>query len=96
MFEPFNILDDNHNMEHAGSKLLAELYSSQRISPLVHIFGHIHQGHGVQKLNDTLFVNAASIMSGSKKSLHAPIVFQLIIQTNKDTHHRTTKLIQLT
>lgn len=32
-----------------------------RVEPKVHIFGHIHEGAGVQRLGKTLLINAASV-----------------------------------
>ncbi len=29
------------------------------LKPKVHIFGHIHEGHGIHRNKDTMFVNAS-------------------------------------
>lgn len=54
---PAGILDFTVDGKHAGStSLLAEI--SQRIKPELHIFGHIHEGHGICRITETIFVNA--------------------------------------
>jgi predicted phosphodiesterase len=42
---------------HAGCKDLLGVV--QRVKPKAHVFGHIHEGSGITKRDDTLFVNAA-------------------------------------
>jgi Icc-related predicted phosphoesterase len=54
---PFAVLDlapgSNH---HAGDPELLE--AVQRIQPMLHVFGHVHGGHGTEEIDDTLYVNA--------------------------------------
>ena len=54
--------------------LLAEV--QQRIQPLYHVFGHIHEGHGVTYDGRTRFVNASSC-DLQYRPVHPPIVFNL-------------------
>jgi Icc-related predicted phosphoesterase len=46
-----------------------------RVKPKLHIFGHIHEGYGVEKYGDTTFVNAA-IMSDKYIPSNKPIVIE--------------------
>lgn len=55
---PYGILDRASAVdEPQGCDQLRPAIS--RIKPRVHIFGHVHQGYGMRRLNGTLFVNAA-------------------------------------
>ena len=31
----------------------------EKIKPKIHIFGHIHEGYGIYKNNDTVFINSS-------------------------------------
>lgn len=42
----------------------------------LHVFGHLHDGYGKQKINKTIFVNA-SICTEEYKPTNAPIVVEL-------------------
>lgn len=57
---PYGILDEvihDGVSEHVGSKSLLDV--SLWIQPKVHIFGHIHEGYGQFKTENTLFINAS-------------------------------------
>ena len=64
-------------------KLLYEI--EQRVKPLVHVFGHIHEDYGFSKSDivDTLFINAG-ICNHERpmKPLNKPIVFDLPLLVN--------------
>ena len=47
------------------------------IKPLVNVFGHIHEGYGVEYGKDTLFVNAA-ICTAGYEPINKPIVIDLV------------------
>lgn len=54
---PYDILDMSYFGSNAG---LPELRDAvDKLSPVVHVFGHIHESAGVVKRKGTLFVNAA-------------------------------------
>jgi 3',5'-cyclic AMP phosphodiesterase CpdA len=53
---PEGILDDVEP-RHFGCELLRERV--RRIGPSLHIFGHIHEGAGITKIADTVYVNAS-------------------------------------
>jgi len=54
---PFDILDISYFGNNAGVVELREVMD--RVKPILHVFGHIHESAGVMKHKGTLFVNAA-------------------------------------
>lgn len=48
----------------------------ERLSLKIHLFGHIHESHGQQRMDDCLFVNA-STYNGSLKPLNPAVVVDL-------------------
>jgi Icc-related predicted phosphoesterase len=76
---PHGILDSvPHHLtgiaEHLGCE---ELFSAlKRITPRLHIFGHIHESHGVTEEPRITFVNA-SICDPDYRPVNAPIVLEL-------------------
>ena len=65
--------------EHLGCvDLLAAI--ADRVKPLFHVFGHVHEGYGATTNGTTIFVNAA-IDPHQYKSSHPPLVFDLPIRT---------------
>jgi len=52
------------------------LKAVDRTKPKVHVFGHIHEGYGVDNDHNTVFINASSL-NGSYKPTNHPIVFDL-------------------
>ena len=60
--------------EHLGSRALRVFVN--QVKPKVHIFGHIHNAYGTQRVGDTLFVNAA-ILNDNYNVAHTPIVLEL-------------------
>jgi Icc-related predicted phosphoesterase len=63
------------NIYHGGCPDLCEQVQN-RIKPLVHVFGHIHEGHGTGMQNNTLYINAA-ILDEDYRAVNHPIVFDL-------------------
>ena len=63
---------------HGGRAGCVDLLDAvtQRIKPLFHIAGHIHEGYGVTTNGTTTFINA-STCTGSYKPTHPPILFDL-------------------
>ncbi len=55
---PFQILDRTVYDESVGCEELTKQVL-ERIKPMYHIFGHIHESNGVCKIGDTNFINAA-------------------------------------
>lgn len=71
---PYGILDLSKDNRHVGSESLAE--KVREIQPKVHVFGHIHESHGVFQSNNTTFINA-SICNNRYLPIFSPIVFDL-------------------
>lgn len=69
---PFGVLDRTRRGRHIGCKDLSE--AVQRIMPKAHIFGHVHESHGLIKINDTVFVNAAQRFKGGMMSGHYRVI----------------------
>ena len=60
--------------EHLGSKTLVKRIDSLKI-PYV-ICGHIRGGYGVEKTNDTTYINC-SVLNEDYKLVNEPVVFDL-------------------
>lgn len=66
---PYGILDgafrDDGKVEHVGSRSLYNHFYSERITPQLHVFGHVHEGYGhIPKMLDMpamQFVNASHV-----------------------------------
>ena len=59
---PHGILDSvvhGATVTHVGCEELT--LAVQRIKPKVHVFGHVHEGYGMQEINGTIFVNASHV-----------------------------------
>jgi Icc-related predicted phosphoesterase len=57
---PFGMLDKSHpSTAHLGCEELAK--TVEQIKPRLHVFGHIHGGHGSSRGNETRFVNASVV-----------------------------------
>jgi len=54
---PYDILDMSYFGSNAGVMELREV--TEKVKPILHVFGHIHESAGVMKHKGTLFVNAA-------------------------------------
>jgi Icc-related predicted phosphoesterase len=54
---PFGILDTSAKGRHGGSKALREVTLSRK--PKFHIFGHIHEGRGMEIINGIKFLNVS-------------------------------------
>jgi predicted phosphohydrolase len=54
---PFGILDKVENGPHVGCEELLKKIES--VQPRLHVFGHIHEGHGELQVGKTKFVNAS-------------------------------------
>ncbi|CAI5452466.1 unnamed protein product [Caenorhabditis angaria] len=65
---------DQFGEERWGCKDL--LYTVERIQPAFHIFGHVHERHGILSNNQTTFINAAQC-SRNNLIQTRPIVFYI-------------------
>jgi Icc-related predicted phosphoesterase len=57
---PFGILDFDPEGRPKGCEELLKIVQ-QRVKPLLHVFGHLHDAHGQVKIGETLFVNASIV-----------------------------------
>jgi Icc-related predicted phosphoesterase len=48
----------------------------QQVKPMLHVFGHIHGGYGIQEDEHTIYANAA-IMNEAYRPVNAPLVIDL-------------------
>lgn len=72
---PFGILDRVDN--ESGNVGCQDLMDAMlRIKPKLHIFGHIHEGSGMQYFMDTMYINA-SIMDEDYEPVNPPREFDL-------------------
>lgn len=69
---PFGILDIGKQENiHIGCRELRKRVD--KMKPKIHIFGHIHESYGTQKLNNTLFINAAQC-GAKRKLVNSPVI----------------------
>jgi len=71
---PRGILD-RHGGEEKGCWALRD--AVLRLSPKIHVFGHIHDGYGLKLVGSTLFINASSMHPERRKYLNWPIVVEI-------------------
>lgn len=75
---PHGILDEvlraDMELEHTGCPSLLQRLGE--VSPLIHLFGHIHEARGQHPLGNTTCFNVAS-MSREYRIAHAPVVIEL-------------------
>lgn len=57
---PYGVLDEViRDRQKVGCEKLMERVN--QINPKIHVFGHIHEANGQEKIGDTLFINASSL-----------------------------------
>lgn len=72
---PFGMLDQsNPSSDHLGCEELALVV--EKIKPRLHIFGHIHGGHGDETHNGTRFINA-SVVNEEYWPVYEPHIVEL-------------------
>jgi Icc-related predicted phosphoesterase len=59
---PFGILDQTLRGEKVGCEMLLEKVNE--VQPKLHVFGHIHEGYGMIKKENSTFVNASVLDIG--------------------------------
>lgn len=55
---PYGILDYGKDGKNVGSKCLLEIV--KKIKPKYHVFGHIHEAKGMNKIEDTIYLNVTN------------------------------------
>jgi len=76
---PYGVLDLNYRNEHCGCPVLKE--KVDEISPLIHVFGHIHEDRGTLQADDILYMNA-SVWNHFDGSIRLPYIVELDKQKN--------------
>jgi Icc-related predicted phosphoesterase len=78
---PFGVLDQSHpSTAHLGCEELAQ--AVEQLKPRLHIFGHIHGGHGQVAANGTRFLNA-SVVNEAYRLVHEPQVVEIDASTEQ-------------
>lgn len=72
---PFGVGDEVASGKREGCEELAREVAD-RVQPQLHVFGHIHEGHGVVKRGATTFANA-SICTVRLQPTNPALVFDL-------------------
>lgn len=71
---PWGILDRTYDRTYAGCEDLRNAIF--RVKPKYCIFGHIHTGYGIYKINDITFINA-SVLGYKDNVINKPVVFEI-------------------
>lgn len=69
----FGILDQSNKIHYGNPHLFKRV---NEIQPHYHLFGHIHDAHGIEKHLQTIFSNA-SIMDGTYQLVNKPTLFEI-------------------
>jgi predicted phosphohydrolase len=78
---PYGVLDTAHpTTAHLGCEELAE--AVQKIRPRLHVFGHIHGGHGQQCSDGIQYANA-SVVDEAYRLVNAPQVIEIDVLSEK-------------
>jgi Icc-related predicted phosphoesterase len=72
---PLGIGDHGGDARRCGSASL--LQAVEAAQPLLHVFGHIHAGHGVYRSHATTFVNAA-VCDDDYKPVQKPVLVEFV------------------
>lgn len=73
---PMGILDRTAAGEHVGCEELRARLTAMSSPPRLHVFGHIHEAHGIHRTPRTTFVNA-SVCDLAYRPAHEPVVVAL-------------------
>ncbi len=71
---PMRIMDETLTYENVGCEDL--LSAVNRIEPKYHIFGHIHNGYGIENIQHITFINA-SICDEKYNPINKPIIIKI-------------------
>ena len=70
---PYGILDFENEINHGSIDLLQTVL---KIKPTYHLFGYVHAAYGIEKSNNTIFINS-SLMNGMNEFVNKPILFEI-------------------
>lgn len=73
---PMGIRDETAEGEHVGCGDLRDRIAGMSRPPRLHVFGHIHEGYGIERGDRTTYVNA-SICDRGYRPVNPPIVIDL-------------------
>lgn len=77
---PFGILDlPTAGTVHLGCPHLRQ--ELDRIRPRLHVFGHVHASHGMERNATTQFINAAVVGGPNFEVLHGPTMVELELKS---------------
>jgi Icc-related predicted phosphoesterase len=62
--------------ENTGCEEL--LPAVKRIRPKLHVFGHIHEGYGVERRDGTTFVNAC-VCDAAYRPVNPPVIIESVL-----------------
>lgn len=71
---PYKILDKCPNGHVGDAEILERIKQLPKLSK--HIFGHIHESHGVENIGNVNYINASSC-NGQYKPVNKPIIFEI-------------------
>lgn len=71
---PYGKRDELYNGVNVGCDILLKYV--KKIKPKIHIFGHIHNGYGVDNYGDTKYINA-SVVNDNLKLINEPILINI-------------------
>jgi predicted phosphodiesterase len=79
---PYGILDtiSSENDQALGCEVLRERV--KQVKPRLHIFGHIHGGRGIERIDGTLFINA-SVLNEQYEYTNKPITLDFDFSTGE-------------
>lgn len=70
---PYSVLDFSKNTHFGDTLLLQQILA---IQPKYHLFGHIHNAYGIEKIENTTFVNA-SLLDDNYELSNKPILLDI-------------------
>lgn len=72
---PYGIYDRNREGHYCGCPELKK--ALKRVKPLLHVFGHIHEGYGMRKQEGTIYANASCVDRNYRPRVKPALVIDL-------------------
>ncbi|RLG12651.1 MAG: hypothetical protein DRN71_05865 [Candidatus Nanohalarchaeota archaeon] len=91
-YPPYSILDHAWSTPHAGHMEYRRFISAK--NPYLHIFGHIHESNGIEKIASTLAINCALAGHGRGKGyiIDLPEKNIKVVNLNETRHYTPFRL----
>lgn len=70
---PYRVLDFSENINYGDLNLLQRVLAVQ---PNYHLFGHIHKAYGIEKIDNTTFINA-SVVNENYELSNKPVLLEI-------------------